>query len=122
MADIHVRTGEGQQWIVVMHLAVPNANNDIGVNYRDALVASGIGGTTVMTEGVAAWEILTAEKADVEAGVLHEHVATFPIESGGKTVPQLRASLREFYAVEEARVIEVLKARLRYFGHTETQA
>ena len=122
MADMHVYDGDGRKWTVIMHFAVPNVNNAVAVNYRTALVNSGLGGTTTMTEGTGAGEITAAEKADVEAGILYEHVASFLVESGGKQAAELRASLREFYAKEETRIIDVLKSKLRYFGHTESKA
>lgn len=121
MAEMHVRGGDGQQWTVIMHLAVPDVNNEVGINYRSALVASGIGGTTKMAEGTEAWEITTAEKGNVETGIVYEHAASFPVESGGTTTPQLRATLQEFYAAEKIRVIDVLKSRLRYYGHVENE-
>ena len=68
MADMHVIDGDGNRgYKVAMHIAVPNTNNAVGVNYRTALVNSGLGGTQ-LTEGAGAGQITTAEKAQVDAG------------------------------------------------------
>ena len=50
MSDMHVLEGDGTKWRIVMHFAVPNANNLVNVNYRTALVNSGLGGTTVLAD------------------------------------------------------------------------
>lgn len=121
MADIHVQTGDGTHWQIVMHLPVPNQNNAVAVNYRNALVNSGIGGSTVLTEGVGAGQITTAEKDQIAFGELYEHVEQFRAESGGTSGPELQAALRQFYVQEKAHVTAHLQRRLRYFGHTESE-
>ena len=73
MADMHVLTGTTRRYRVIMHFAIPNSNNDVGVNYRTALVNSGIGGTTELIEGTGVGEITTAEKALVASGEVFEH-------------------------------------------------
>lgn len=123
MSDIHVLSSNlGKHWNVVFHFDVPDVNNMRGVNYRTALVNSGIGGTTSLPEGTGAGMISAAEKALVESGEVFEHSTTYLVESGGTTNVELRATLREFYAIEETRIIANLQQRLRYFGHTETRA
>ena len=120
MADMHITTGDGERWTIVMHFPVPDVNNDVAVNYRTALVNSGIGGTTVMAEGVDPGQIGTTEKTAIEAGEVFEHVGTFRVESGGTSNVQLRDSIREFYTRAKVDVIDDMKSRLRYYGHTES--
>jgi hypothetical protein len=123
MSDIHVLTGDGMTWSVVMHIPVPDANNSVGVNYRMALVNSGLGGTTSLTEdaGPGPGQISAAEKAQVEAGELYEHRVGFLLESGGTSQAEQRAALRGRYTREKAVEIARLQRQLRYFGHTESE-
>lgn len=123
MAAIHVLTGDGGKWSVAMHIAIPNENNVSDVGYRTALIASGIGGTTQLADGDGNdGTISGAEKALIETGEVYEHVGSFPVESGGTTTAQLRASLRKFYGREKVSVIKRLQAKLRFYGHTESEA
>lgn len=123
MSDIHVMLGDGaRNWRVIFHFPVADANNAVGVNYRTALVNSGLGGTTSMTEGVEAGQITTAEKAQVEAGELYEYGYALMPESGGTTAPQLQAQLRAVYTREKSRVTDDIQKRLKYFGHTESES
>ena len=66
MADMHVLTGNGSKWRVVMHFAVPGGNNAAGVSWADALVNSGLGGMTEMAEGTGPGQIAAAEKSQIQ--------------------------------------------------------
>ena len=123
MADMHVTTGRGKEWSIVMHFDVPNVNNNVDVNYRAALVASGLGGSTQLPEGDGSNGTIDAtEKAAIAAGSIVERSVPFVVESGGTTTAELRGTLRELYAAKEASVIAELQRQLRYFGHTEARA
>jgi hypothetical protein len=122
VADIHVLTGSSDRWRAVFHIAVPNQGNSVSVNYRTALVNSGVGATTVMTEGSGPGQITTAEKAQIEAGEVYEDVVEFALESGGTSVPQQRTALRAIYATRKTNAIAELQHQLKYFGHTESEA
>jgi hypothetical protein len=124
MADIHLLAGDGNGcWTVVMHIAIPSANNNAGVNWRTALVNSGLGGTTAMTEGDGTnGTISTAEKESIEAGAIYEHSRPFRLESATTGVPEQRAALRALYAQQDAIVIAEIQRRLKYFGHTESKS
>lgn len=119
MADIHVLAGgsDCKSWRIAMHFAVPDQENTVSVGYRQALIVSGIGGTTVLPEGTGPGRITGAEKAQIEAGERYEHIATVPkLESGGTEPAQLLASARLFYQRQKADILNQLAARLRYFG------
>lgn len=123
MADIHLLTGGAGEWSVVLHFDIPNTSNAVGINYRDALVTSGLGGTTSLVDGDGdGGTISAAEKTQIEAGQIYEHRVSFPVESGGSTAAELRASLLELYEKENTAEIDRLKTALRYFGHTENRA
>lgn len=121
MADIHVLEGSGGRWRVVAHLDVPDANNFVGVNYRTALVSSGLGGTTVLADGDGTeGTISAAEKTLIQNGSVYEHV--FNYELGDGNAASLLAELREQYAQEDTQAIARLQNSLRFFGHTATRS
>lgn len=123
MAEIHVLTGDADGNVsVAMHFAVPNQNNSVGVNYRTALVNSQIGGSTAMVEGAGPGQITTAEKAQIEAGERYEYPIAFPVASGGLAPAKIRAALRSLYTARKIAVLAALQGRLRWFGHTESEA
>ena len=128
MADIYVLTGNNSnEWTLVMHFDVPDTNNAVGINHRDALVASGIGlntetnrRTILPTGDDLGGTISTAEEALLDSGARYEHVGSFRAESGGTSNAALQASIREFYAAQNTRSQQDIGSRLRYFGHTES--
>lgn len=123
MPDMHVLAGGDGEWAIVMHFDVASADNAVGISYRTALVASGLGGATSLPDGDGTGgTIAAAEKTQIEVGQVVEYRVSFPVESGGSTAAQLRASLQEFYEKENAAAIARLQAALRYFGHTEARA
>ena len=123
MSNIHVLTDDGRGKVsVVMHFAVPDADNAVGVNWRAALVNSGVGGSSSMTVGAGAGQILQPEVTQIELGAVYEHRATFPLESAGTGAPGQQAALRALYTREKAAEIAGLQRRLKYFGHTESQS
>lgn len=118
MADIHVLAGDGlYRWAIVFHFAVPNINNSVSVNYRTALINSGLGGTSVMTEGSGAGQITTAELAQVVSGELYEHGEPFLAESGSTNNAEMLAAAQAMYASRETPVLATLQKRLRYYGY-----
>lgn len=117
MADIHVLSGNGiDKWTLIFHFAVPNVNNAVSVNYRTALVNSGLGGTTSMASGAGPGQMSGAELILIEAGELFEHSVSFPIESGSTDNAEMLAVSRQIYARDETRMIERLQRKLKYFG------
>lgn len=123
MADIHVLLGDGiDKWTLVFHFAIASANNAVSINYRTALVNSGLGGTSSMVEGSGAGEITTAELAQVAAGELFEHRLSLPLESGATDNAEMLASARAMYARDETRIVAELQRRLKYYGFTGSKA
>ncbi|KKN63607.1 hypothetical protein LCGC14_0500560 [marine sediment metagenome] len=112
MADYHIlgvnRYGTAAQ--VVMHFAVPDANNDAGVNYRVALVEM-LGGTASAVPGLDA-----GEQTQLDTGEFCEHSLTFHTHSGESLV-QKRARLDARWTVLGASVIAELAIRLSVWGY-----
>ena len=122
MADIHVLTGRKSTWDLVLHIAVPDADNSVGVNYRDALIASGLGGTTSLPDGDgSAGTISDAEKILIEAGQIVEHRVSIRLESGGDSDANRRDAIRAKYASEEVSYLAIIQKHLPYYGHTEAK-
>jgi hypothetical protein len=123
MASYHVLTGrpDGNAYSVVFHIPIPSVNNRVGVNYRTALVNSGLGGTTSLVEGNAAGQITTAEKASIASGALYEYVEEFATNPG-ETAAQIQARIDARYTALVTQIQADFSGRLAYFGHTRTVA
>lgn len=123
MADMHVLTGNGGTYRVALHFAVPAGNNSAGIAWSDALVNSGIGGTTELPDGDGTGGTIGAtEKAAVQAGTIFERIPELRIESSGTSGAKVQSALREFYTTEKENVQAELQRRLRYFGAIESEA
>lgn len=124
MSDMHVIDGDGRgSWKVVMHFAVPDADNDVGVNYRIALVNSGLKSTSVLPDGDGTGgSISTDEKNDLAAGILYEHVVSLRLDGSGTTNASRVANLKKLYAAAETEVINKLQKQLKLFGHNQAKA
>ncbi len=134
MSDIHiVADGSTGLWRLVFHFPVPDVDNNVGVNYRTALVNSQIGlredlfnpGTfrrTILPSGTEAGQINPAEEALLDSGQLFERSLIYPLESGGTTGPQLVTTVDDLYANTLVSVQTQISNRLRYFGLTRNVA
>jgi hypothetical protein len=117
MADIHILTGDGiDNWTVACHYPVADTDNEVSVSYRTAIVNSGLGGTSQMTEGTGPGQITTAELAQIAAGELYEHTISFPAESGATSNAELLTAVRAEYARHNTRVVDRLRRALKYYG------
>lgn len=119
MADYHVLTGsaDGNSFTVVHHVPVPGSgNNRAGVQWRTALVNSGLGGKTVLPDGDGTGgTISAAEKAAITSGALYEVVEQFDTHPG-ETAAQLRDRVDTRHTALVAQVQAQLQGRLTYFG------
>lgn len=123
MADIHILAGDGRKhWRVAFHLDVPDAMNDAGVNYRRALVNSGLISLSVMPEGDGSkGTIEVFDRLALAEGALWEHVESIRGDTHGQTAQSQRTALKLAYARAELDVLKRLKRKLKYFGHAETR-
>lgn len=115
-------SADGNSYRIAYHIPIPSANNGAGVNYRAALVGSGIGGTTVMTEGNGSGQITTAEKALIASGQILEVVEQYqtnPTEVSNATTLQTNITTRYTALANTSGVfITALKNRLAFWGGT----
>lgn len=114
----HARTCDekGNAVEVIFHIPIAAGNNRAAVSYRTALVKSGLGGVTAMTEGSANGEITTAEKTQVVAGEIYEVTETFHTNPG-ETANQLRLRIDARYTELAAQVPPRLQNILSYWGY-----
>jgi hypothetical protein len=118
--DYHVLTGldDGNAFRVVNHIPIPPANNRVGVNYRTAIINSGIGGRTILPDGDGSGgTISAAEKAAILAGSLYEVVEEFSTNPG-ETAAQLQARIDARYNALIGIVQDRVGKQLSYFGFT----
>lgn len=123
MANWHALIGDvnGNSYTVVYHVPIPSANNRSGVNYRTALVSSGIGGKTILPDGDGTLgTIAAAEKSSILAGSLFEVVEPFATNPGQNLAALQAAVDARWTALGDVNgaFIAALKARLNYFGGT----
>lgn len=120
MALIHVLAADRSGlFSCVLHVAVPTGSNAAGTTWKDAFLASGRSGRTVMTEGLLAGQITTAEKAQIAAGDIVEFVFEMNAERGGGTLADVQATLladaSAFRAIANG-TLDSWKTALRLWG------
>lgn len=128
MADILILDGTGETWRLVFHIPIPDVNNAVGVNLRDALANSGIGlnsdtgRRTILPTGNNPGEITVVEENALDNGALIEVIVSRRLESGGTSDSDRQTTVREFYATELGETQTSIALRLKYFGkeHTAT--
>lgn len=113
MANVHVQTLDGQEVSVVMHFAVPNANNAAGVNWRT--IAARFFGTTALPDGDGtAGTISAAEKTSIQSGALVEQSQIFKLGTNNPTGPQIDAA----HAAAQSAWQADFQARYNRYGFT----
>ena len=115
MANLHILTRDGDEFNVVAHVPVPNTNNSAGVNWRTALLRSGLGGTTRLPDGDGTGgTISAAEKASITTGAVYEVQTTIKPNQ-----PDQQAN-DAFLGAEYIKIRDItqydLQAELKWFG------
>lgn len=117
MAKIHVLSADDENnFTIVIHTSVSAGNNAIGVSWKNAGLASGKTGSTMLTEGLNGWQISTAERASIIEGDRLEIVTSIKVGSGGVT----QAGLNIFADIKIAEYNVILARQLKYFGYSVT--
>lgn len=118
MANLHILQRSGAEVQVIAHVAIPNSNNAVGVNWRTAIINSGVGGRTSLPDGDGtAGTISAAEKAQIASGAIYEVDATIRPQGVANGAP-LNAFLDTEFARITAEVQAEFQARLNYYGAT----
>jgi hypothetical protein len=116
VANVHILERSGASFRVVYHIAVPAGANAAGLAWSDALVKSGLGGTTVLPDGTGNdGGIAPAEKTAIEAGTVYEVVEQVPM-SDSVTGAAIGPYLDALHAAKLQEAQADLSGRLRQFG------
>lgn len=124
MADMHIIAGGGGGfWKVAMHFPIPDVVNNVGVNYRTALVNSGLASVSVLDSGAGTeGTISAAEEAQLAAGEVFEHIEDMFLDGPGMTDAIRVALLKTEYAKKDSEVLAELQQKLKFFGHNQAKA
>jgi hypothetical protein len=113
MADYHILSGrpDGNQYRVVFHLPVPDTDNNVGVNYRMALVE------WLGTEGLVSQVpfISAPEQTQLDNGELYEHLWDYDTHDG-ISLSEKQAELDARFAAFSTAVVNQLQTRLGFWG------
>jgi len=116
MADYHALSGstDGNTVTVVAHFAVPNTVNQVGFNYRTALIQS-LGG-----EQPSQVPFITQSEQDaLNAGAVLEKSYIFYTHPG-ETPQEKIAKLDILHGQERTRLLNELQHQLAYWGYGRT--
>ena len=107
MSDTHQEDNGDGTFAIALHYPVPDILNDVGMNYRDALVASGIG---LLPDGrrTILVDINPAEEFLLDTGELYEHRLA-------ETSILTQVELEALYSTEQSVVFEFLSNALGSF-------
>jgi hypothetical protein len=119
--DYHVLTGtpDGNRFRFAFHVPVPGTGtNRAGIQWRTALIDSGLGGSTVLPDGDGTGgTISAAEKAEVEAGSVYELIRQIDTNPG-ETATQFRDRVDSLFPGIVSQTQAHLQNALSYFGFT----
>lgn len=114
MSDYHILEGskDGNRFTVVFHFPVPNLSNEVGRNYREALI-EWLGGSQASRVPF----IDGAEQTQLNNGELYE--ASYPFNTHpGETLAQKQARLDAMYVAEKTGSQAEVEKILSYWGHS----
>lgn len=123
MAEIHVLTTHGTRVKFALHVPVPGMGTNVsGIQWRAALLNSGLGGATVLRDSAdgAAGTIGPTEKTQITNGELYEaYVETaLPSNWGTMSGSERIQWVDSLYNANAQSNLDRLKAQLNYFGFT----
>ena len=118
MPNLYVLGGNGTTYTVIVHVAIPNVNNLVSVNYRTALINSGIpgAGNTSLPVGNGPGQISPADYQSVLSGAIFEVATTFT--TSVLTGDAFATAIAGFATAIQTETIASLQAQLQHFGYT----
>lgn len=114
MSSIHVLTGSGGFFQVVVHSPTPAGDNAVGVSYETALKNSG-NNVTVMPIGSGPGEITPAEATLVSCGAIIETRATWQVNPVWSPIEQ-QENLANFEKLTADDAAASCVANFKFFG------
>ena len=116
MAKIHVLTGDGAAYTLVIHIPIPVGVNAGGRSWYACLVNSGLGGATQLKTGTGPGQISTAELAQIQAGEVYETTTTINVQ--GIVAADMGGAVDALVAQISAEALTALEKALNWFGVT----
>lgn len=118
MSDYHILLGnrDGNSFSIVMHFPIPNAVNDVGVNYRTAAVEYQRDLETGEMPKSRVPFIMSAEQIQLDGGELVEVSVTFATHPG-ENLAQKRTRLDDLYSSMRSGNQAEWANRLSYWGY-----
>lgn len=120
MANWHALLGDkdGNSYEVAYLIPIPSATNRVGVNYRTAIINSGLGGKTILPDGDGTGgTISSTDKTLITTGAAYEVVERFATNPG-QTLTQLTNAVNARFTALTTSVQAALVNQLAYFGGT----
>jgi len=116
MSDYHILSSrpDGNALTVVMHFAVPDINNEVGVNYRVALLESMEGTPTSQVPFIDPAELAQIEAGEIFEWALQPMFSTHP----GETLINKRDRMDALWASECTKQQQRLQAKLQFWGYS----
>jgi hypothetical protein len=120
MGVVHVlETSPDGRTRVIIHTATPTGNNQLGISWQAAGLASGALGRSVLAAGTGVAQITAAEAADIAAGKVAELETIIWADAGG-TAPANRVATLTKAVTEAVRDwVAGFKDRLKFYGYTQ---
>lgn len=114
MSDYHIMAIDVYEntATVVMHIFVPDITNDVGVNYRAAIV-EWQGDTTSVYPGTT-----SAEQSELDNGALYEHVTTITTAGPGESLTDKRNRFDAAYNDAVTAQQDRINSILRFWGYS----
>ena len=115
MAKIHVLSGDGSAYNLVVHTTMPTGNNTVGNSWKACYLADSSRVSTLVA-GAGLGQILATEATDVSAGNIIELTMSIPGKPDGSsyTLAQLDAFV-DFKVNQE---LSNLQVKYKFFGFT----
>lgn len=119
MADYHIQTQTEDQKTakVIFHFPTPNGNNDASISWQNAWLRSNNG---VVTTVLADAYIDPAEKTNIEAGSVIEHVDVVRFSSLNLTNAERRTEIENKYNTVKSEYYARLQVELTFIGFEGT--
>lgn len=113
MSDYHVLTSNlsDTEITLAFHIPIPDAANSAGVNYREALIESGMNPGAPVSR--VPW--LTTEQDSINAGALYEHVEMVKVDAALSKL-QKRQAIDARYLALALKLPAKIEAALDWWG------
>lgn len=117
MSDYHIREIAADLKTVrtVFHIPIPVGNNDVGVSWRNALVARKGGADAINS---VLLDMPAGDLTAMKAGELYECVSSTRFSSLDLTDAERLAEIRAAYSTNESLLLESLQTKLQYYGYS----